>query len=565
MPTPPTLPHTVPSPIPPILLSGTRSLNSTSTAASSTQSPAILAAASPSPTARTFSAATVIALSTVLPTIICILLAIVIYLLRARRKPSPCSQSKENSANELPMVDIQRDLENPQSQPPFITLPQSLSPFNMSLHELSKSAVLGGDNRTGRSPSVMTHLSSDSGLAHHSDAQLPTLPAIAHIQPPPPSTPVLAVRYPSKPAAGEPKSGQQASIYVERTSVDSGAASTVVFARERTEDGSTGRVSRDELNRWGSRDARTSLGELPRRPSGAATEPSGRPSASSSDPQGTSETPTAEGHDAHAPGRPTSKGLRLLGVGPSSPYGLQLLARAHLGSRSGSSTTYGLPSLQISPRGRAPRKSREPSSETNTQGDVADTSSGRLQDLDSRAETQRIHPQPPSLPHPPSSTPDTSPDASSSRLSRERQALSITIPPRLGAPILPVAELIAVQSPSPQPTPRTHARHNTPRSHSASRIPGFAGPDQLSVLGNTSRLRGMSDSEPSPETRERVLRLLGRLPENSQGGSESQSGGSVLRVEQPPGVRGADRAREVRRSQSESVLLGAPVQQPSDA
>ncbi|KAG8744500.1 hypothetical protein FRC10_010065 [Ceratobasidium sp. 414] len=468
------------------------------------------------------------------------------------------------------MVDIQRDLENPQSQPPFISLSHSMSPFSMSLHELSKSAALGGDNRAGRSPSVMTHLSSDSGLAHRSDAQLPTLPAAAHTQPAPPSSPVLAVRYLSKPAAGESRPGQQTSIYVERASSESAAASTVVFARERTEDGSTGRISRDELSRWGSRDARTSLSELPR-PSGVAMESPGRPDAPSSGQPATSETPAAAGHSTHEPGRPVAKGLRLLGIGPSSPYGLQLLARTHLRSPPRSAPMYGLPSLQLSPRARAPGGSRQPSSEANPQGDVMDTSSGRPQDLDSRAETQRIHPQITSSSHSPSSTPDTRPDVSSPRSSRERQPLSIAIPPRLGAPILPVAELIAVQSPSSQHTPRTHARHNTPRSRSVSRIPGFVGPDQLSdltVLEHTraapNRLRGMSDSEPSPETRERVLRLLGRLPENSQGGSQSQSGGDgvdLLRSEQPPG----DRPREVRRSQSESVLLGALVQQPSDA
>ncbi|KAG9096565.1 hypothetical protein FS749_008214, partial [Ceratobasidium sp. UAMH 11750] len=135
MPTPSALLPTVPSSIPSNLLFVTRSPDSTSTAASSTQSPAILAVASPSPTAKSFSAATVIALTTVLSTTILILLVIIIYLLRARRKPLCRSQSKENSAHGLPMVDIQRDLENPQSQPPFITLSHSVSPFSMSLHE----------------------------------------------------------------------------------------------------------------------------------------------------------------------------------------------------------------------------------------------------------------------------------------------------------------------------------------------------------------------------------------------------------------------------------------------
>ncbi|KAG8711887.1 hypothetical protein FRC09_020357 [Ceratobasidium sp. 395] len=188
-----------------------------------------------------------------------------------------------------------------------------------------------------------------------------------------------------------------------------------------------------------------------------------------------------------------------------------------------------------------------------------------------RAETQRIHPylpspSPPLPPLPSSSAPGTSP----SRSSRGRQPLSITIPPRLGAPIRPVAELIAMQSPSP---PYTHARRNTPRSRSASRTPGIVSPSQLSDLGVLerahaafSRPRGMSDSEPSPETRERVLRLLGRLPENAQGESDVHNGEERESI---PGterrVQGEERVREVRRTRSESMLSGAFLQPSSDA
>ncbi|KAG9123054.1 hypothetical protein FRC07_000305 [Ceratobasidium sp. 392] len=488
LPTPPTPPTTARSTLP-NSRSSSRAQILTSTAASSIEFPAPLVDASPSPTARSFSAATVITLSTILPTIILVLLGVILYLLRARRRRSFRSSSKGQSDNTV--ADIRGDLESPLSDPPFVTLSHhSISPFNVSWHDLGKSLFFGGESRAGgagttagRAPSPVgstkSHLSLDSGVAHHSDVQLPALPNPAHTRSGSAATPVLAVRYPSNQAASGFRPGHRTSIYVERTSVDSGAASSVVFARERTEEGSTGRASRDGLSRWGSRDARTSLSEFPGR----------RPSAPSSDQHGTSESY----YDGRGPGRSSSKALRLLGIGPSSPRDFPLPARTHMRSNSQPITTYGLPSLQLSPRARALRARRQSPSEANTRGDDLISSSGRVQDTDSRAETQRIHP-----PLPSSSSPSSSPSTTTtSRPSRERQPLSITIPPRLGAPIRPVAELIAV-SPSP---PYTHARRHTPRSRSASRTTGIASPSQLSDLGVLERTHAAFNPTPSQAQR----------------------------------------------------------------
>ncbi|KAG8751357.1 hypothetical protein FRC12_012484, partial [Ceratobasidium sp. 428] len=103
-----------PPPPPPLpteslnLPSTTRPTSFTSTAASATLFPAPLVNAPPSPTARAFSAATVITISTILPTIIVALLAIIFYLLRVRRKVSSVPRSRDNS---LPPVDVRQDIE----------------------------------------------------------------------------------------------------------------------------------------------------------------------------------------------------------------------------------------------------------------------------------------------------------------------------------------------------------------------------------------------------------------------------------------------------------------------
>ncbi|QRV79067.1 hypothetical protein RhiJN_07082 [Ceratobasidium sp. AG-Ba] len=582
MPALPTTSHTItPKPTASNSLSLPRSRTSTfpSAVPSSTQSLISPVSGSlsptPTPTSTTFSAGTVIALSTVLPTIILILVAIIVYLLRARRKPQLRSQSRDNSNHELPVVDVQQELVYSHSEPPFITLSRhSISPFNISLHDLSKSIMLTGDNGSRRSPSraesEKSRVSSDSGVAQHSDAQLPTLPPTAVTWAEPPQTPVLAMRYSSTQSGSDFRVGQHPSLYVERTSMESGTVSSVVFARGHNEEGSTGRTSRDELSRWGTQDARTSLSEFPDRPrtgmeiSRQSAVPSTEQSDSSNETRG-----------ARASRRSGSKALKLLGIGPSSPYGLPP-ARAHLRSRSQPINTYGLPSLQLSPRARAPRVRRRSPSEINPPGDGSSNSSGRLHDSDSRAETQRIHALfPTSLSRPPPSTLPSTPEASSPRSSREGQTLSITIPPRLGTPIRPVAELIAMQSPPPQHTPRGRTHCPTPRSRSSSRTPGLVTPGQLSDLGALERRpaasirsRGNGDSEPSPETRERVLRLLGRLPENPQGegSTQNEEGRGVLPgSERTPRAHGADRAREVRRTRSEGELMSAFVQQSSDS
>ncbi|KAF8597869.1 hypothetical protein BDV93DRAFT_527067 [Ceratobasidium sp. AG-I] len=529
-------------------------------AVSSMELPQTTSATQPYPTSNHFSASTVIALSTILPAIIIALLLIILYLLRTRRHSSDSrsrGQRPTNPDTELPLASIEHDPEALHPVPSFVALPhRAISPFNLSLLDLSQSMFFGGA-RLGhsKSGSVKTHVSSDSDSVHD-QAQPSALPTLFNHSGTPP-TPVLAVRYPSRAILG----GNRTSIYVDRTSVGSGTASSVVFARGWMEDGSTGRISRDEFVGRSSRD------ELAGRAS--------RDELFLSSERGTSETATTEGHGrTHRVAG--SKALRVLGIGPSSP--LSSPPYAHTRSRSQPSMTYGLPSLLLSPRARAPREIMQPPSEVSSGARVYSPSAwtGSRAHLNDLVKSTRIHSHRPSasLSHhspisvPPVQTPSTLP----THTPRERHQLSIMIPPRLGAPILPVAELAAVRSPSPQQSTRANG---TPRGHGISHTPGLASAGQLSDLGVLERTltafgrpRGASDGEPSPQTRERILRLLGRLPEDVMPdgvGSDGLKTEGTQGGERTPKTQGADRAREVRRTRSESGLLSAFAERSSDA
>lgn len=508
------------------------------------------------PSSNYFSASTVIALSTILPIIIIVLLFTIIYLLRTRPRPPRSrtrGQERMSPGDELPMANIERDPEALRPMPSFVALPhRAISPFNLSLHDLSQSLFFGGGPALGRSKngSTKTHVSSVS-VSTHEQAQ-PSVPPVPHNHSEPP-TPVLAVRYPSKGAVA----GNRTSIYVDRTSAGSGAESSLVFARGWMEDGSTGRISRDEFVGRSSRD------ELAGRAS--------RDELFLSSEWGTSETVPSGGHGrTHRAGR--SKALRILGIGPSSP--LSSPPYLHTRSRSQPTMTYGLPSLQLSPRARASREARQPPSEVGSGAQVYSPSawSGLREHPNDRAKSTRIHSRRPSASSPPPSPPSVPPAQTQSVLPahppRERHQLSIMIPPRLGAPILPVAELAAMRSPSP---PQTSRPNGTPRGQPRSHTHGTPSAGQLSDLGVLERTRkafgrprGTSDGEPSPETRERILRLLGRLPEDVK--SEGENGG--LKREGLQGeerMQGTDRAREVRRTRSESGLLSAFAERSYDA
>lgn len=408
-----------------------------------------------------------------------------------------------------------------------------------------------------KSGSVKTHVSSDSDSvhdqAHHS--ALPVVFNRAHSETPP--TPVLAVRYPSRALVA----GNRTSTYVDRTSVGSGTASSVVFARGWMEDGSTGRISRDEFVGRSSRD------ELAGRAS--------RDELFLSSEQGTPKTATTEGHGRtyRAGG---SKAFRVLGIGPSSP--LSSPPYTHARSQSQPTMTYGLPALLLSPRARALKEIIKPPSEVISGAQVYSPSAwseSRVHSTDT-AKSTRIHGHRPSTSlshHTPLSVPPLqAPPTLPTNPPRERHQLSITIPPRLGAPILPVAELAAMRSPSPQQSTRAN---RTPRGHGMSHTPGVASAGQLSDLGVLERTRsafgrprGASDGEPSPQTRERILRLLGRLPEDVKpdgAGEEGLKTEGLQGGQRTPKVQGADRAREVRRTRSESGLLSAFAERSSDA
>ncbi|KAF8678473.1 Protein arginine N-methyltransferase 7 [Rhizoctonia solani] len=469
---------------------------------------------------RGFSAGTVIALSTVLPAIILLLLIIIIHLLRARNRSRPRSSPKDYE-NDFPLADIRR-----QETSFDILEHRAVSPFHLSMHDL-----VFGRNTNSTKPetaSVRSHVSSDSGhRAPNIHIHPPAAPPIAVTSIPRPSSlsmPVLAVRYPSRIASSSLTPEDRASIYVDGTSINSAAASTVVFAHGPFTEGGTsgGRPSFDGSvrplsidTRRNSRDdfassRRTSRDEPPI----TAGIPSGR--------IGAAETLIG---DRHIPSSP--HGLKLLGIGPP--------ARAHARSRSQPAPTYGLPSLQLSPRTRTRQSPGE--------SYISSPLGSPVQGPPTRPWPQRIYSHrvsaslstpaqaSPLFPPPPPAPPPKDYD---------RPSLSIIVPSRLGAPIRPVAELSALQSPSTpfQQTPRA----NTPRT-AVPRTPASVLNIQ-DILG-PNRPRGMNDRpEPSAETRERVLRLLGRLPEEpSSNGAGSREGGER-------------RSREVRRTQSEGRLSG---------
>ncbi|CAE7097105.1 unnamed protein product [Rhizoctonia solani] len=479
--------------------------------------------AAPTTMTRTgFSVGTVIALSTVLPTIILLLIGVIIHLLRTRSRPRPKGSPKDQEDN-FPMADIR----HPEHS--FDALQhRSVSPFDLSFHDL----VFGRSANSSKPEvtSMRSHVSSDSGHAGSSaHADLPAVPPIAITrapEPDPPPTPVLAVRYPSKSIHGGPQPGNRTSIYVDCSSLDSGSVtpSTPVFAHPVPTDGgsSIGRPSQDEpVHQFSIRTGHTKddFGHSQR----ASREyspikidpPSGRVSAA--------ETITTSGNVGPGP-----KTLKLLGI--------RAPARAHARSQSQPASTYSLPSLQIPVRIRAKHAPAEAQVRSSL-GPVP------MQGSTSRPWPQRIYSHRASVSL---STPIQAPFILSQaplipptppRNDQDRRPLSIVVPAPLGARIRPVAELAALQTPpiSPQQTPRI----NTPRT-AGPRTPAST----LSIqdaLGLT-RPRGMSDLvEPDPETRERILRLLGRLPE------EPPSGDSV---------GDERRSRDVRRTRSEGGLHG---------
>ncbi|KAF8757007.1 hypothetical protein RHS01_04129 [Rhizoctonia solani] len=448
-----------------------------------------------------FSTGTVIALSTVLPAIILLLLIIIIYLLRARNRSGPSSSPKDHE-NDFPLADIRR-----QETSFDILEHRAVSPFHLSMHDL-----VFGRNTNSTKPetaSVRSRVSSDSGhRAPNIHIHPPAAPPIAVTsipRPSSPSMPVLAVRYPSRIASSSLAPKDRASIYVDGTRGTSGGRPSF--------DGSVRPLSID--TRRNSRDdfassRRTGQGEPPI----AAGIPSGR--------IGAAETLIGDRHIASSP-----HGLKLLGIGPP--------ARAHARSSSQPAPTYGLPSLQLSPRTRTRQSPGE--------SYVSSPLGSPVQGPPTRPWPQRIYSHrvsaslstpaqaSPLFPPPPPAPPPKDYD---------RPSLSIIVPSRLGAPIRPVAELSALQSPSTpfQQTPRA----NTPRT-AVPRTPASVLNIQ-DILG-PNRPRGMNDRpEPSAETRERVLRLLGRLPEEpSSNGAGSREGGER-------------RSREVRRTQSEGRLSG---------
>ncbi|KAH7339277.1 hypothetical protein B0J17DRAFT_767041 [Rhizoctonia solani] len=483
--------------------------------------------ATPTAVARSgFSAGTVIALSTVLPVIIILLLGVIGYLLRTRNRPRPEGSPKDQE-NEFPMVDIGG------AEHSFGALEhRAVSPFDVSLHELAFGR--SANNSKPETTSIRSHASSDSGHATSNvHADQPNVPPIAITQasdPDPPSTPVLAVRYPSKHMPGVSKPGDRTSIYVDRTSIDtgSGTASPVVFARPAAmdEEGSIGRPSREEpVSRLGlgtgrtSRDNFAQSGRVNQDNSPITAGPSsGRVSAA--------ETLATGGDVGFGP-----KALKLLAIGPPT--------RAHARSQSQPTSTYSLPSLHITPRTRT----GQVPGEVNARSPLGPAP---VQESQQRVRPQRIYS------HQVSTSLSTPINASSLLPSvppllpaplpkdLDRNPLSIIVPPRLGAPIRPVAELAALQTPStlPQQTPRI----NTPRTDGP-QTP--ASPLSIHDALGLPRPRGMSDlAEPSPEIRERILRLLGRLPGEP--------------VSSNPGSREGDgrRSGDVRRTRSEGKLHG---------
>ncbi|CAE6394212.1 unnamed protein product [Rhizoctonia solani] len=474
----------------------------------------VVLATSDTSTQTGFSVGTVIALSTVLPTIILLLVGIIIYLLRTRNRPSPEGSPKDQEHN-FPMTDIR----HPEHS--FDVLEhRSVSPFDLSFHDL-----VFGRSANSSKPETKSHVSSDSGHAESSiHANQPTVPPIAITRAPdpdPPPTPVLAVRYAPRLNSEGPRPGDRTSIYVDCTSMDSGSAtpSTMVFARPApTEEGSSiGRPSRDERLSIRTSDSGKDDFVHNRRTSREDHRLTGP----------VAETFTTGGNIGSG-----SKKSRLLGIGPST--------RAHARSQSQPVSTYSLPSLQLPPRTRtrnppagvhigSPLRSPQAQESPPSSWPQRIYSHRISASLSSPIQTQsvRSHVQPPIPVSPPSD--------------QDRRPLSIIVPPRIGAPIKPVAELAALQTPptSPQQTPRI----STPRT-AGPRTPASA----LSIQDTLgfARPRGMSDLvEPDAETRERILRLLGRLPEEP--------------VSSHSGNRESDeRRRDVRRTRSEGGLHGQP-------
>ncbi|KAJ1304245.1 hypothetical protein OPQ81_005408 [Rhizoctonia solani] len=437
----------------------------------------------PPPPARTgFSAGTVIALSTVLPVIILLLLGVIIHLLRTRGRPRPVDSPKDQEEN-FPMANIR-----PPDHSFDVLEHRAVSPFNISLHDLVVGKSANSNNPD--TADIRSHVSSDSGhAASNAHIDQPIIPPLAIARAPdpdPPPTPVLPVRYPSRFLPGGSKPGNRTSIYVDRTSIDtsSATASTVVFAHPAlTEEGaSVGRPSREESVRRLSLGTRHNSGGDLREDSPTTAGPSsGRVSAA--------ETLTTGADTKIGP-----QGLKLLGIGPP--------ARAHSRSQSQPASTYSLPSLQLSPRMRT----KHSPGEVRVRSPLGSTP---VQEPPPRLWSQRIHSHRASAslstPISASSLPSHAtlqPSAVPPR-EQERRTLSIVVPPRLGAPIKPVAELAALQTPStpPQPTPRA----NTPRM-AHPRTP--ASPLSIQDALGLNRVRGMSDlAEPSPETRERILQV----------------------------------------------------------
>ncbi|KAJ1304246.1 hypothetical protein OPQ81_005408 [Rhizoctonia solani] len=365
---------------------------------------------------------------------------------------------------------------------------RAVSPFNISLHDLVVGKSANSNNPD--TADIRSHVSSDSGhAASNAHIDQPIIPPLAIARAPdpdPPPTPVLPVRYPSRFLPGGSKPGNRTSIYVDRTSIDtsSATASTVVFAHPAlTEEGaSVGRPSREESVRRLSLGTRHNSGGDLREDSPTTAGPSsGRVSAA--------ETLTTGADTKIGP-----QGLKLLGIGPP--------ARAHSRSQSQPASTYSLPSLQLSPRMRT----KHSPGEVRVRSPLGSTP---VQEPPPRLWSQRIHSHRASAslstPISASSLPSHAtlqPSAVPPR-EQERRTLSIVVPPRLGAPIKPVAELAALQTPStpPQPTPRA----NTPRM-AHPRTP--ASPLSIQDALGLNRVRGMSDlAEPSPETRERILQV----------------------------------------------------------
>ncbi|EUC58214.1 transmembrane protein, putative [Rhizoctonia solani AG-3 Rhs1AP] len=485
------------------------------------------AVVTPSTSARTgFSVGTVVALSTVLPTIILLLLGIIIHLIRTRNRPRPEGSPKDLEGN-FPMADIR----HPEHSLDVLQH-RSFSPFDLSFPNL----VFGRSANSSKpeTTSVRSHVSSDSGHAESSvHANQPTVPPIAITRAPdldPPPTPVLAVRYPSRFITGSSKPGDRNSIYMDCTSVDSGSAtpSTVVFAHPApTEAGSSvGRPSREvPVERLSIGTDHTGKYDFAHNRR-ASREHSPITAGPSSGRTGAAETLTTDRDMGSG-----SKKLKLPGIAPPT--------RAHARSQSQPTTTYSLPSLQLSPRAHT----RHTPAESHVRSPLRPSP---VQESPSPSWPQRIYS------HRVSASLST-PIRTSSTLSQasppppgplssnqDRLPLSIVVPPRLGAPIIPIAELAALQTPptSPQQTPRV----NTPRT-AGPRTPGSA----LSIqetLGLT-RPRGMSDVvEPDAETRERILRLLGRLPEEPSSGDSGSREGDERR------------SRDVRRTRSEGGLHG---------